>query len=849
MSPEFDESDFNLICGTCGIVLNDEESRIKHENMCKPYGRSCTENFTEDPNFPSDPVFDVELINIVDSYSSRTLQRAVSPLPDIYDQSTEGSIYDPDSDATGDETIGKTPDIPNEVLSGALSTHSELNRPGGELDYLLDEDADIFSQELIHICTHCGQAFTDNVLHDEHEKACSKTSVTELPQQLDLDDINIKNTMNATSSTPHKKRKCHCEMGEKCFTRKVEHFEQKDHPHLQDLLEKIGNGDLIIPHDYIPKISKRTLLEQLEIVKSLNENIVVLNESTVPTDLEILEGINKKNCKSDICMYGEQCYRKNPHHFMYYRHPHLEKIIMEYGDKMPEMTNLKISKQTLKEQLEFVKKFHCSTDKKSEESVENERPSTSTNSMASDAVSKPSKVSLEHEKNMESERKFRIVVLNRAKYKVIDKMKLATPYNLFLTTISDSPVTHSEMNSLCFPELLDPAMGDLESSLQINFMVQFGWLLAQYQIMGHRGKPLTLMYGDIDMEIDGKFSNFLESAKIIPPSPFGTHHTKMMVFHYTDKSIRVVVSTANLVETDWDNRTQGLWVSPRCPPLEPGSDTMSGDSVTNFKRDLLRYLSNYKIPQIVPWTNRIAQCDMSCISVFFIASVPGNHVANKDLWGQTCLRRVLNEAHTIPEKNSYPVIVQSSSIGSLGPNPDSWLLGDMLTTLTSGKKDGLYQRPSLKFVYPSYNNIINSYEGILGGGCLPYSKKTQDKQPWVTSFMCQWISEKRHRTRAPPHIKTYCRVSPDNSKLSYFLLTSANLSKAAWGNISKTGSINILSYEAGVLFVPQLFFGTDYFPLKDEINELALPLFPLPYDLPLTPYELQDVPWVIDHIL
>ena len=36
-----------------------------------------------------------------------------------------------------------------------------------------------------------------------------------------------------------------------------------------------------------------------------------------------------------------------------------------------------------------------------------------------------------------------------------------------------------------------------------------------------------------------------------------------MVFVYEDESVRVVVHTANLVGSDWENRTQGVWVSPR----------------------------------------------------------------------------------------------------------------------------------------------------------------------------------------------------------------------------------------------------------------------------------------------
>lgn len=74
--------------------------------------------------------------------------------------------------------------------------------------------------------------------------------------------------------------------------------------------------------------------------------------------------------------------------------------------------------------------------------------------------------------------------------------------------------------------------------------------------------------------------------------------------------------------------------------------------------------------------------------------------------------------------------------------------------------------------------------------------------------MCsQWHSDCRHRSRAMPHIKSYLRVSPCHSFLSWFLLTSANLSKAAWGTETKTKlpgpGLRILSYEAGVLFLPK----------------------------------------------
>lgn len=52
--------------------------------------------------------------------------------------------------------------------------------------------------------------------------------------------------------------------------------------------------------------------------------------------------------------------------------------------------------------------------------------------------------------------------------------------------------------------------------------------------------------------------------------------------------------------------------------------------------------------------------------------------------------------------------------------------------------------------------------------------------------------------KAMPHIKSYTRLSPDLKRMAWFVLTSANLSKAAWG----TQNNYIASYEAGILFLP-----------------------------------------------
>ena len=65
--------------------------------------------------------------------------------------------------------------------------------------------------------------------------------------------------------------------------------------------------------------------------------------------------------------------------------------------------------------------------------------------------------------------------------------------------------------------------------------------------------------------------------RVKPRYPYGTHHTKMMVLVYGDGGVRVVVHTANLVPGDWENRTQGLWVSHKCLKMT-SNDSSKGDS-------------------------------------------------------------------------------------------------------------------------------------------------------------------------------------------------------------------------------------------------------------------------------
>ncbi|KAK9886366.1 hypothetical protein WA026_015883 [Henosepilachna vigintioctopunctata] len=150
-------------------------------------------------------------------------------------------------------------------------------------------------------------------------------------------------------------------------------------------------------------------------------------------------------------------------------------------------------------------------------------------------------------------------------------------------------------NSIHFSDLLCPSLEKLKGTLQINYKVDFEWLINQYQFKHVDSLPITIVGGDGSLFEEYMKENF--SPQITHYSPNmerGLHHTKIGIHLYDDDSLRVIVSTANLYQEDWDTRNQALWLSPRCPPMNDDS-TNNGDSPTGFKNQLLKYLKAYDI--------------------------------------------------------------------------------------------------------------------------------------------------------------------------------------------------------------------------------------------------------------
>lgn len=405
------------------------------------------------------------------------------------------------------------------------------------------------------------------------------------------------------------------------------------------------------------------------------------------------------------------------------------------------------------------------------------------------------------------------------------------------------------------------------------------------------------------------------------PDPFGTHHSKMLILFRHDDTAQVIVHTANMIHRDWANMTQAVWASPPLPLLANTSDQASTPTVhpigsgERFKVDLLRYLGAYE-KRLEPLTMQLKDYDFSSIRAAFLGSAPSRQkpaAASSAVtaFGWLGLSQILSSIPiTAPDGSSRPHIVsQISSVATLGATP-TWLSHfqsilsgypktegtEAVPPPSSAKASAFFTKheaepekvpaPKFSIVFPTPKEIRMSLDGYSAGGSIHWkvqSAQQQKQLEYMRPLLCHWgpspksfftppcsinsSQREAHRGTAAPHIKTYIRFSSEDDKsIDWAMITSANLSKQAWGDVvNKKDEIWIQSWETGVVVWPALYaesdstvnehaimvpvFGSDTPGTQEgqqrveEKGETVVVGFRMPYDVPLVPYRVDEKPW------
>lgn len=201
--------------------------------------------------------------------------------------------------------------------------------------------------------------------------------------------------------------------------------------------------------------------------------------------------MDNSNSKRHFCQYGKACYRLNPQHFVEYSHEHLDNIMEQNANQLLDQykfpDEMLPQKNLILDQIKVITALPkqsdlglCAKRNKTDEKQSSPKPSSSKSSDNSCNQSSSSRELNEAKVDIHN---FIKVVAPKGKMK--EKLAAAAPFNFFLTTITSSKPTHEEPLSLTFLEILDPSLGELECSVQINFMIDIGWLLGQYFFAGN----------------------------------------------------------------------------------------------------------------------------------------------------------------------------------------------------------------------------------------------------------------------------------------------------------------------------------------------------------------------------
>jgi tyrosyl-DNA phosphodiesterase-1 len=435
--------------------------------------------------------------------------------------------------------------------------------------------------------------------------------------------------------------------------------------------------------------------------------------------------------------------------------------------------------------------------------------------------------------------------------------------------------------------ITDLITDEAKSAILTTYKIDLVWLLEKCPVL----QNINVMVIHSDKQVEcGKLGPKLHVRQPPLPIPYGCCHGKIMLIKY-ESFLRVVVSTANLLAIDYDQKTQGLWVQdfpkkvvqPKENEKEAKSVKHNRENNNNLAKDFEETLKDY-LQRLGANAEFVSEYSYSDVKIVLITSVPGYH-RGSDIpkYGHMKVRKFLADLPLSSKFKNSPILAQFSSIGSLSTDwiheiyasftkNSAYINDDNNGTKEKVKvfsKEVLTSTKSvaseIQLVWPTVNFVKHSVNGYSAGGSLCFPNTNY--KPFTKELFYEY-KPTAGRQIIPPHIKTYTRAcsieiednEPSKKKLkldekgtaekkktfktdlAWVILSSANLSKAAWGELQKTSSqMLIRHYEAGVLFLPDTNISKSPSFEEDTKENIS---FPLPYQIPLT--DKNTSPWIWD---
>ena len=319
----------------------------------------------------------------------------------------------------------------------------------------------------------------------------------------------------------------------------------------------------------------------------------------------------------------------------------------------------------------------------------------------------------------------------------------------------------------------------------------------------------------------GKVEQISKNYTVIFPKmreSWGKFHPKLYLLKFPT-SLRVVVTSANLMKHDWSEIGQTIWFQD----FQMGS--ASGDFHTSLASFTAEMIPNSHFSLQRDLNIDLNAYDFSTVKVALLASIPGRY---RDISSYG-----LGRMHSLVKAtgNHYShATFQFSSISGLSAS----FLKQVKASFTDN------ENCELGLIYPTVDRVRRCHRG-LDAGLTTFLAENLYKSTAFPKASMQKLEDPPLYPEITGHL-SHSKVlivtnttDIDDDSILYF--GSHNLSSSAWGRYEK-GETQIFmgNYELGIVFLPAAHSAA----MKQAI------LSRLPFKYPATQYEAGDEPWMID---
>jgi tyrosyl-DNA phosphodiesterase-1 len=337
----------------------------------------------------------------------------------------------------------------------------------------------------------------------------------------------------------------------------------------------------------------------------------------------------------------------------------------------------------------------------------------------------------------------------------------------------------------------------------------------------------------------------------------GCQHMKFMLIFYKTGRLRVVISTANLIDYDWRDIENAVWLQdlpPRSTPIP--HDPKVIDDFPSIMQNVLRAVNvrpalanmlandhpNLPLQTI---SDLRMKWDWSKVKVKLVPSIAGKHEGwpNVILTGHTRLMKAVRDVglRTGKGKAAKNLVIESQG-SSIGTYSAQWINEFYWSARGESAEDWLDEPksrraklpwPPVKIVFPSLKTVCESVLGEQGGGTM-FCRTNQWEAPKfprelfhdsnstggrvlmhtkmiiATYRPKKSIFETSNQSKGKEKELSDSETEPEsddieiqNDPIGWAYVGSHNFTPSAWGTLSGSGFnpvLNVVNYELGIIF-------------------------------------------------